>query len=544
MTNEEYCARRMAELEEQWNRKSRQELEAELAAYYRQALTHIQKDIDALYARFADDNGLTYVEASQLLQGSEYRVWRMDIEDYLKQYKDTGDKAILQELNILAMRSRITRLDKLYTETLVHLADLTKKAEDAIDKYFPTVYQDFYYHSLYDIGQKIGLRAAVTAVDDKQVLSILKTPWNGKNYSQRIWKDNAQLGKAIKDVVTQATHRGTDIETLSRLVSRRMDVGVSNARRLVRTELNFTENRAAFDSIKEAGMKYYCFSATLDRRTSATCRDHDGRVYSIDEYQPGSTAPPLHPNCRSTIAGSLYGPDKKKTGTRIARNDKGKTYYVPADMTYEDWENIFVNQTLSLDTWKTAREDDIIKLQEVPNNWKLILGEHTLADDIKAANPKYSQGTEYQINCQRCVQVYELRQRGFDVEAMPNMGSKDIVWGSECFAAPEANEPYADASARMFTFNVTEETIKKELDNAPDGSRYVIYIVWKQTDSAHVFIAQKDNGVIKYLDPQTGILDVDYYFAYGKPGNFGFCRIDDKPLATNKKVLVATAKGK
>ena len=46
--------------------------------------------------------------------------------------------------------------------------------------------------------------------------------------------------------------------------------------------------------------------------------------------------------------------------------------------------------------------------------------------------------------------------------------------------------------------------------------------MWKQTDSAHVFIAQKDNGVIKYLDPQTGILDVDYYFAYGKPSNFGF----------------------
>ena len=347
MTNEEYWARRMTELEEQWNRKSRQELEAELAAYYRQALAHIQKDIDALYARFAQDNGLTYVEASQLLQGSEYRVWRMDIEDYLKQYRDTGDKAILQELNILAMRSRITRLDKLYTETLVHLADLTKKAEDAIDRYFPTVYQDFYYHSLYDIGQKTGLRAAVTAVDDKQVLSILKTPWSGKNYSQRIWKDNAQLGKTIKDVVTQATHRGTDIETLSRLVSRRMDVGVSNARRLVRTELNFTENRAAFDSIKEAGMKYYRFSATLDRRTSATCRDHDGHVYPIDEYQPGSTAPPLHPNCRSTIAGSLYGPDRKKTGTRIARNDKGETYYVPADMTYRKWFDKYVSKEVT-----------------------------------------------------------------------------------------------------------------------------------------------------------------------------------------------------
>ena len=88
-------------------------------------------------------------------------------------------------------------------------------------------------------------------------------------------------------------------------------------------------------------MKYYRFSATLDRRTSATCWNHDGHVYPINEYQPGITAPPLHPNCRSTIAGSLYGPDKK-TETRIARNDKGKTYYVPADMTYRKWFDKYV----------------------------------------------------------------------------------------------------------------------------------------------------------------------------------------------------------
>lgn len=100
-------------------------------------------------------------------------------------------------------------------------------------------------------------------------------------------------------------------------------------------------------------MKYYRFSATLDRRTSATCRNHDGHVYPIDEYQPGSTAPPLHPNCRSTIAGSLYGPDKKKTGTRIARNDKGKTYYVPADMTYKEWKSVYVDKTMTVQNSKS-----------------------------------------------------------------------------------------------------------------------------------------------------------------------------------------------
>ena len=40
------------------------------------------------------------------------------------------------------------------------------------------------------------------------------------------------------------------------------------------------------------------------------------------------------------------------------------------------------------------------------------------------------------------------------------MGSKDIVLGSECFAAPEANEAYADASARMGVSRVLCKSIQ------------------------------------------------------------------------------------
>ncbi|WP_278967247.1 hypothetical protein [Megasphaera elsdenii] len=70
-------------------------------------------------------------------------------------------------------------------------------------------------------------------------------------------------------------------------------------------ELNYVENQSAMDSIKEAGMKYYRFSATLDRRKSATCREHDGHVYPIDEYQPRlfiqTAALPLREACTGRI---------------------------------------------------------------------------------------------------------------------------------------------------------------------------------------------------------------------------------------------------
>ena len=92
-----------------------------------------------------------------------------------------------------------------------------------------------------------------------------------------------------------------------------------------------------------------------------------------DEYLPGSTAPPLHPNCRSTIAGSLYGPNKKKTGTRIARNDKGKTYYVPADMTYNEWYKKYIEPTIiptGNADWKTNEQGYVVVTKQISRSSK------------------------------------------------------------------------------------------------------------------------------------------------------------------------------
>ena len=53
--------------------------------------------------------------------------------------------------------------------------------------------------------------------------------------------------------------------------------------------------------------------------------------------------------------------------------------------------------------------------------YKRIGKEHTPYDDIRDTNPRYKEGKEYQINCMRCAVAYELRRRGYDVEAMPYM---------------------------------------------------------------------------------------------------------------------------
>ncbi len=343
MNSEKYWARRADARERAWHKKSQETIEKELARYYARSLAEIQKDIQALYGRFAADNHLSQVEARKLLQGQEFREWRYTIQEYVKQI-NAGNTGLLKELNTLAMRSRISRLDKLYSDTVMELDSLGRKTSASMKKFLSDAYKDNYFQSCYEIGRTVGLKSPRVVVSRKSLEDVLRDRWSGKNYSERIWKNQKLLGQTLKQEMVTAVHRGESVEVISKRIAQRMNVASSNATRLVRTELNYVENRAALDSIRASGMDYYRFIATLDNRTTPICREHDGRIVSVEEASPGDNLPPLHPNCRSTIAGSLYGPEDghKQEGKRIARDEKGRNYYVPADMTYSQWHDKYV----------------------------------------------------------------------------------------------------------------------------------------------------------------------------------------------------------
>ena len=310
MNADEYWARRSREREAEWFKKSQQTIEKELAAEYERSLQRLTQKVEALYGRFATENGLTMAEAVKLISGPEYKAWRMDIEDYVKQIGNTGDKGLLRELNTLSMRSRISRLDKLRGETLMELDKLGRKVDSSMTKFLSDAYADTKKQTLGDLAKQ-GISSLATEVSPERVKDVLKTPWSGKNYSERIWKNTTKLADTIQTEIVNGVHRGSSVQSMTKRVQERMGVGRSDSERLVRTEMNYVNNTAALDSMREAKMKYFRFIATIDRRTSAVCRDHDGNVYELDEASVGDNVPPLHARCRSTIAASLEGPERK-----------------------------------------------------------------------------------------------------------------------------------------------------------------------------------------------------------------------------------------
>ena len=72
----------------------------------------------------------------------------------------------------------------------------------------------------------------------------------------------------------------------------------------------------------------------------------DGKHFPMSEYAVGVTAPPFHPNCRGCTC--PYFDDEFTVGEeRVARNEEGKTYNVPANMTYEEWKQSFVDGNIN-----------------------------------------------------------------------------------------------------------------------------------------------------------------------------------------------------
>lgn len=332
-------------------------LNKQLKGQYEKSLSEIGKNIADFYMRFAKDNNMTYVDAIKQLTSSEYNRWRKSIDKYIEELERMADiegsesngfKELLLELNTLAMKSRINRLEGLMMNIQLELADLYQKEHVQVTGLLKDVADDVYYQTIYDVQVGRGIGHSFNKLDSKTVEDIMSYPWSGDNYSKRIWKQRDKLADTIKQELTQKFIQGKDVRTTAKSVADKMNVSYKNACALVETETTYIAGQTTLKGYKAMGMEQYQYLATLDSRTSELCRDEDEKVFNIDDAVVGVNYPPLHVHCRSTTI--PYFDDEK--GERAARGVDGKTYYVPGDMTYKDWYNRYVKNNADSDAVK------------------------------------------------------------------------------------------------------------------------------------------------------------------------------------------------
>lgn len=151
---------------------------------------------------------------------------------------------------------------------------------------------------------------------------------------------------------------------------------------------------------------------------------------------------------------------------------------------------------------------------------------HETANEYHA-NPNYQKGIRngYSQNCQSCVVAYELRRRGYDVEAfMRIVGDADnipekLAYHTElAWRVPGTNETPKkmiaggikgrdiDKRGRVITKIKSLSELNAELNElTKEPGRYHINWTWKNENTGHIVVCEKfANGGIRIYDPQSG----------------------------------------
>lgn len=309
---------------------------------YEKAILNIQRDIEIFYQKFADNNEISLVDAKKLLNARELQEFQWAVEEYIQKGRENAiDQRWMQELENASTRIRISRLESLQLQIRQQIEIITAKRLLRMTKLAAGIIEKNYYNSIYEIQKGLGVGDAFNVLDVRIIESIIAKPWapDGSNFSERIWKDRELLVNELQKELAQSFIRGDAPDEAIRNIAKTMETSKKAAGRLVMTESAFFANEARARAFKELGVEEYQFLATLDMKTSIICQEMDLKIFKLSDREIGVNWPPLHPWCRSTVV-PYFGSNKAR---RFARDPKtGKGYYVPGDISYEEWHKKYV----------------------------------------------------------------------------------------------------------------------------------------------------------------------------------------------------------
>ena len=278
----------------------------ELQKIYIEHSAEVQRDLFAFVTKYADDNKMSYQEALQRLRG-------VDLSDYqanAKKYRKQAEKApeLLKRLNEQYASSKVTRFDALNLEMTYKIGVMQGIIEKSFEDYLKSTAK-YAYRKI--MGGSGGI------LNEPALKELINTPFNGYNYSEQIWGNTDALAKDLREVLKRGFIRGASPREMAAELSKKYNVARARAQTLIRTDGTAIVNRSAIKRYEESGLEFYRISVHMDNRTSQICKriHSEDKLYRIDEFETGVTAPPFHYNCRSAVI-----PDEEELNNKSENN--------------------------------------------------------------------------------------------------------------------------------------------------------------------------------------------------------------------------------
>lgn len=353
-TTEKYWRDRYA-LKEMMGNRTEDELLAHLNGLYKNALSEIDKEIEAFYGRYAKNNQLTLPEVKKRLDPKELKSAMYEISKYYSEIDKLARKSgkisvkKLREykeiLRLQSAKAYMSRLEDLKARIRHNIVKLAVQESEAMGESFQKESKRAYSLSAYELSKHVGFANIIT---DDQFAKIVDERWLGANYSERVWKDKARLEASLEKTFLQGVVRGQNPRKIAGIMHETLEDSINKdfvksyyaCERLARTEMIHILNESTFQSYRDYGVKKYEFICGEDERTCPKCSELDGQHFKLSEKIEGVTYPVIHPNCRCSTA-PYFEKDEIdlafEESEKVVRDEDGVLWNVSANMPYSEW---------------------------------------------------------------------------------------------------------------------------------------------------------------------------------------------------------------
>lgn len=292
MDNSEYWRSR-EEKQRAKNIKNEKEYDNKIKEIYQNMMDEIQKEIDSFYAKYAKDENITMAEAKK-------RASKLDIEAYARKAKKyvqekNFSKQANEEMKLYNLTMKVNRLELLKANIALALVS----GHDDLDKYMNKLLEN---RASDELKRQAGILGDTIVNNAEMAHSIVNASFHNATYSDRIWMHQDLLKHDLDKLLAIGLIQGRNPNELARELRKKINVKISDAQRLMRTELARVQIDAQMRQYRANDIDEFEYIACGLGDVCDTCLSLDGKIFKVKNMQAGENAPPMHPNCHCSTA--------------------------------------------------------------------------------------------------------------------------------------------------------------------------------------------------------------------------------------------------
>lgn len=262
----------------------------------------IQKEIDAQWDGFSNGQKITRSEAMKRASEMDVKAFARKAKKYVKE--NNRSPQANKELKLYNLTMRVNRLELLKANIGLELI----ATFDDLDKYFSN---ELTKAGLKELQRQAGILDMTISKSDygKRVEQVLNSSFRAQDFatfSERLWMYQAELKADLDKLLVRSVTMGRNPKQLAPELSKFLtEEGRENTKfntqRLMVTETTRVQIGIQEQSYRDADIKKYIYIAE-PTACKNICDPLRNKIFDVDEMEPGTNAPNMHPFCRCSTA--------------------------------------------------------------------------------------------------------------------------------------------------------------------------------------------------------------------------------------------------